>query len=68
MRVLSPVGSEGERSQIVVVTLGSAARNEDCVRALLAAGVVVALRAGNVRIAPNFFNEEAEIERLLELL
>ena len=68
VRILSPVGSERERSQILVLTLGSAERNEACVRALLAAGVVVALRAGNVRIAPNFFNEEAEIERLLKLL
>jgi selenocysteine lyase/cysteine desulfurase len=66
--VLSPVGSPGARSQILVLTLGSAERNEACVRALLAAGVVVALRAGNVRVAPNFFNTEAEIERLVELL
>jgi len=68
VRVLSPVAAEGGRSQIVVVTLGGAAANEACVRGLLAAGVVVALRAGNVRIAPNFFNEEAEIDMLLELL
>jgi selenocysteine lyase/cysteine desulfurase len=68
VRVLSPISSPGARSQIVVLTLGSAERNEAAVRALLAAGVVVALRAGNVRVAPNFFNEEAEIERLLELL
>jgi len=67
VRVLSPVGAEGGRSQIVVVTLGSAERNEACVRALLAAGVVVSLRAGNVRVSPNFFNEEGEIDRLLEL-
>ena len=66
--VLSPVRTEGERSAIVVVTLGSAERNEACVRGLAAAGVVVALRAGNVRIAPNFFNSEEEIERLLEHL
>lgn len=68
VRVLSPVGSEGVRSQILVVTLGSAERNEACGRALLAEGVVVALRAGNVRIAPNFYNSEGEIDRLLELL
>ena len=68
VRVLSPVAAAGGRSQIVVVTLGSAERNEACVRALLAAGVVVALRAGNVRVAPNFFNSEEEIDRLLELL
>jgi selenocysteine lyase/cysteine desulfurase len=68
VRVLSPVGTAGGRSQILVVTLGSAERNEACVRALLAAGVVVALRAGNVRVAPNFFNEEEEIDRLLSLL
>jgi len=68
VRVLSPVGLPGARSQILVLTLGSAERNEACVRALLAAGVVVALRAGNVRVAPNFFNTEAEIERLVELL
>jgi cysteine desulfurase/selenocysteine lyase len=68
VRVLSPVRAEGERSAIVAVTLGSAERNEACVKGLAAAGVVVALRGGVVRIAVNFFNSEEDIGRLLEHL
>jgi cysteine desulfurase/selenocysteine lyase len=68
VQLLSPVKTVGERSQIVVVTLGSPERNSECVARLLEAGVVVALRGGNIRISPNFYNNEEEVARLLELL
>ena len=68
VRLLSPTATLGVRSQILVVTLGSAEANSQCVARLLEAGIVVALRAGNVRISPNFFNTEEEIAGLLALL
>jgi cysteine desulfurase/selenocysteine lyase len=65
--ILSP-REEGARSQIVVVTAGSVERNGELCAKLLAGGVVVANRGESVRISPNWFNSEAEIHRLLELL
>jgi selenocysteine lyase/cysteine desulfurase len=65
---MTPVADAGARSQIVAVTLGSAEANRELCERLLAKGVVVANRGETVRIAPNFFNTEEEIEKLLSLL
>ena len=68
LQLVSPSKNEGERSQVVVVTLGSAQRNGALCARLLEAGVVVANRSEGVRISPNFYNTEEEVERLLSLL
>ena len=68
VQLLSPAREEGGRSQIVVISLGSAERNSELCAKLLASGVVVANRGESVRIAPNFFNTEEEVNQLCELL
>ena len=68
IRVLSPTKTVGERSQVVVVTLGSQALNSELCTRMLEKGVVVANRGDTVRISPNFFNTEEEIALLLSLL
>lgn len=66
--LVSPSKTERERSQIVVVSVGSPEGNGELCARLLAAGVVVANRGASVRISPNWFNTEADVKRLLELL
>ena len=68
VRLMTPVADAGARSQIVAITLGSAEANGELCARLLAGGVIVANRGATVRIAPNFFNTEEEIEKLLGLL
>ena len=68
IRVVSPTKTEGERSQVVVVTLGSEALNSELCTRLQERGVIVANRGDTVRISPNFFNTEEEIDLLLSLL
>ena len=65
VRLVSP--AEG-RSQIVVVTLGTADANKQKCDQLLESGIVVANRGETIRIAPNFYNSEEEMEKLLALL
>jgi selenocysteine lyase/cysteine desulfurase len=62
------VGTAEGRSQIVVVTLGSAEENAKLCERLAENGVVVANRGETIRIAPNFYNTEEEMEKLLALL
>jgi selenocysteine lyase/cysteine desulfurase len=67
LRVLSdprPV----HRSTLVVFTCGSPERDAQLVQDLAAQGVLVALRPLGVRIAPHFYNTEADIARLLAAL
>ena len=68
IEVVSPVEKLNERSAIISFSMGSDAANEDCYNKLTANNVVVALRGGQIRVSPNFFNTEEEIERFLELL
>lgn len=66
VEVVSPVETEDERSAIVSFTLGD--RNRLCVEKLEEARVYVSLRAGNVRVAVNIFNNSQDISRLLEVV
>jgi selenocysteine lyase/cysteine desulfurase len=51
------------------VMIAIAANDEGrAVAALEEAGVIVSSRGGNVRISPHFYNDEADIARLLETL
>jgi cysteine desulfurase/selenocysteine lyase len=55
-------------STLVVFTCGSPAHDAQLVQDLAAQGIMVALRPRGVRIAPHFYNTEADIARLLEAL
>jgi selenocysteine lyase/cysteine desulfurase len=64
-RIISPWG-DGERSGIVNFRLGE---DHDALRdALLARGFFIRLRAGGIRVAPHFYNDEEDIDRLLRAL
>jgi len=67
-RLLTPVATRGERSAIVALTTGSASGDQALLDRFAAAGVQVNLRSGSLRVSPNFFNTEAEIDRLLDRL
>ncbi len=64
--VVSPVDREEERSAIVSFSLGD--RNAETVRRLEEKKVFVALRAGLIRVSVNIFNDQGDIDRLLEAL
>ena len=52
----------GERAAIVVVSAGDSSRNEQIQRQLDAAGIDVALRAGNIRLSPHLYNTFTEVD------
>ncbi len=64
-RVITP-GLESKRSGIVAFESGAYSTTELCNR-LQRENVIVAERGG-VRVSPHFYNSEAEIDRVLELL
>ena len=66
--VVSPVEKIGERSAIISFTLGSEPANKGLYEKLMAQRIIVALREGRIRVSPNFFNTEEEIERFLKQL
>ncbi len=56
------------RAQIIAFTLGSKERDAAMVKELEDQGIIVALRPLGLRASPNFYNTEAEIDRLLAAL
>lgn len=56
------------RSQILSFTSGDHARDDELVHTLERANVSVTLRGRGVRVSPYFYNDESDIERLLEAL
>ena len=48
--------------------MGSETADKTVQEKLKANNVVTALRDGRIRVSPNFFNTEDEIDRLLDLL
>jgi selenocysteine lyase/cysteine desulfurase len=66
--IASPVDRPEERSAIVTFTLGSPDKNQALVEKLAAQNIIVALRDGRVRVSPNFYNNEAEIDTFLDAL
>lgn len=56
------------RSQIVAVTSGSPDGDLRAHVALSEAGVVTVIRSSGLRVAPNFYNDAGDIERLIEAL
>ena len=68
IEIASPVAKVSERSAILSFTLGSVEKNKALHDKLIANGVIVALRDGRIRVSPNFYNTEEEIDRFLSLL
>jgi cysteine desulfurase/selenocysteine lyase len=68
IEIVTPAEKICERSAIISFTMGSETANNDCYKKLKYNNVLVALRGGQIRVSPNFFNTEEEIERFLELL
>lgn len=66
--IASPVEKASERSAIISFTLGSEKANKELYDRLMTQNIIVALRDGRVRVSPNFFNTEAEIDQLLQAL
>ena len=66
--IVSPVEDVGERSAIIAFTMGSETANTTLQERLATNGISTALRDGRVRVSPNFFNTEDEIDMFLEVL
>jgi len=64
VRVVSPVDRPEERSAIVAFSLEEG--NGRCVEALAAKNIHVSLRLGLIRASVNIFNDEGDVDRLLE--
>jgi selenocysteine lyase/cysteine desulfurase len=64
IRVVSPVDRPEERSAIIAFSLGEGSGR--CVEALAAKNIHVSLRMGLIRVSVNIFNDEGDIDRLLE--
>lgn len=67
MRVLSPHDGP-ERSTLVFASYPEESRNPALFQQLREHGVDAALRRGVLRISPHFFNQEADLDRLLDTL
>ena len=65
LRVLSPVATPQERSAIVTFTTGDNAADQALFERLERARIKLPLLNGSVRVSPNFFNTETEIDLLL---
>ncbi len=68
IEIVTPVASESERSAILSFTLGNLEANKALLTKLEAEGIIVSLRDGRIRVSPNFYNTEEEIDRFLFLL
>ncbi len=66
--IVSPVEKAGERSAIISFTLGSEQANKGLYEKLTVQKIIVALRGGRIRVSPNFFNTEDDIESFLKQL
>ncbi len=68
IEIVTPVEKTNERSAIISFTVGSETANKDCYKKLRKNSILVAPRDGRIRVSPNFFNIEEEIDQFLELL
>ena len=59
---------KGEKSQIVCVRHRNGLTSNEIFKRLEAENIIVAPRGDRLRIAPHFFNNHADIERLIEIL
>jgi len=63
--LITPAARSEERSAIVVFSVGSADDNKAMYERLRSHGIIITLRGGVLRVSPNFFNTEAEIDEFL---
>jgi cysteine desulfurase / selenocysteine lyase len=63
LRVLSPLGSENRRSAETLVAIDNPAQ---VVTKLAEQGVIVTEKPQGIRVATDFFNDDQDIERLIE--
>lgn len=68
LTLVTPVDSPGERSAILLFSVGSAEANQALVERLAAQNIIISLRAGLCRVSPSFFNTEQEVDRFLNAL
>lgn len=66
--IVTPIENVHERSAIISFSMGSDVANKSFYEKLREHKVIVALRGGQIRVSPNFYNTEEEVERFLELL
>ncbi len=66
--IASPVDRVSERSAIISFDVGSKEENKALYKRLMAQKIIVALRDGRIRVSPNFFNVEEEIDQFLAAL
>jgi len=66
--IASPVEAVGERSAILSFTMGSEEANKGLYEKLKAQRIIVAPRDGRIRVSPNFFHTEDDIDSFLEQL
>lgn len=68
IQITSPIQNQAERSAILTFTLGSTEANTELINKLKAKNIIVTLREGYIRISPNFFNNEDDIQRFFKIL
>jgi selenocysteine lyase/cysteine desulfurase len=68
IEIVTPIETINERSAIISFTVGSETDNQNCYNKLRENNILVAPRDGRIRVSPNFFNTEDEIDRFLEFL
>jgi selenocysteine lyase/cysteine desulfurase len=66
--IVSPVERTDERSAIVLISAGDSEANRTLYKKLRSNNIVVSLRSEVIRVSPNFFNTEADIDVLLKQL
>lgn len=66
--ILSPVSTPKERSAIVSFSVGSKEQNALLAERLERENVLVSFRGETIRVSPNFYNSEDDIDRFLSLL
>lgn len=68
LNILTPLQNPSERSAIVTFTLGDKGKNKIFCSDLANQGILVSNRGDSIRVSPNFFNTEEEIDQFLNCL
>ena len=68
IHIVTPINIRSERSAIVFCSLGSVTSNEKLRSTLEENNIIIAVRDGNCRISPSFYNTEAEIKKFFDVL
>ena len=63
--IITPIMNRTERTAIVHFNIGALKKTQALYKELIAANILVTLQGENIRVSPNFFNTEEEIEVFL---